>query len=69
VRAGDPGAIGITGFAAIVTDEARRSGPRHSKIGLLYGTVAKKASLGSVVRSTAIPKNGWKTLPLVVMPS
>ena len=37
--------------------------------GACQGIVVKKASLGSVARSTAIPKNGWKTLPLVVMPS
>jgi hypothetical protein len=34
-----------------------------------YGTVAKKASLGFVARSTAIPKNGSNTLPFVVSPS
>ena len=35
----------------------------------VYGTVAKKASLGFVARSTAIPKNGWNTFPFVVSPS
>jgi hypothetical protein len=49
-------------------NEARRSGPR-SHCGLLYGTVATNASLASVARSPAMPKNGWNTLPFMVMPS